>query len=155
MIGVPIPSFDSTIGDDVLSGSHERSKSAIPDANQMGNPAMSHALIIDDNMLVSRVVADRLAPLGFETFDNSWTEEQAVAAANLRVPDLVVVGDAVESGSAMNAARRISATYEVPVLMVTADSHRAKARLPDDAVLDGPFLLREISTAIGQARLLD
>jgi CheY-like chemotaxis protein len=155
MIAVPIPLFDPMSGDDVLSGPYERSKSAISDVNQIGSPAMSHALIIDDDMLVSRVVADRLVPLGFETFHHSWTEEQAVAAANLRVPDLMVVGDAAESGSAMNAARRISATYEVPVLMVTADSHRAKARLPDDAVFDGPFLLHEISTAIGQAKPLD
>jgi DNA-binding response OmpR family regulator len=116
---------------------------------------MSHALIIDDNMLVSRLLEDRLVPLGFETVDHTWTEEQAVAAAHLRIPDLVVVGDAVESGSAMNAARRISAAYEVPVLMVTADSHRAKARLPDDAVLDGPFLLHELPAAIGQAKPLD
>lgn len=116
---------------------------------------MPHALIIDDNMLVSRVLEDRLVPLGFETFDHTWTEEQAVAAANLRAPDLVVVGDAVESGSAVNAARRISAAYEVPVLMVTADSVRAKARLPEGAVVDGPFLLHEISTAIGRARPLE
>jgi len=115
---------------------------------------MSHALIIDDNLLVSQVLEDRLAPLGFETFDHTWTEEQAVAAAQRRVPDLVVVGDAVEAGCAVNAARRISAAYEVPVLMVTADAARARARLTESTAVDGPFALNEISAAISRARPL-
>jgi DNA-binding response OmpR family regulator len=113
---------------------------------------MSHALIIDDNMIVSRALADRLASLGFDSFDHSWTEDQAVAAAGLRRPDLVVVGDTIETGSAIDAARRISIEHDVPVLMVTADSHRARRRAPSDAAIEGPFLLSEISGALACAR---
>ena len=113
---------------------------------------MCHALIIDDNMIVSRALQDGLASLGYDSFDHSWTEEQAVAAAARRVPDLVVVGDSIEVGSPIEAARRISIEHDVPVLMVTANSHRARRRLPPDAAMEGPFLLGEIATAITSAR---
>jgi len=114
---------------------------------------MCHALIIDDNMIVSRVLEERLVPLGFDSFDHTWTEEQAVAAAARRMPDLVVVGDSVEAGSALDAARRISVERDVPVLMVTAASSRASARLPDDARFEGPFPLNEIGAAVARARI--
>ena len=83
---------------------------------------MPHALIIDDNLLVSNVLKERLAPLGFDSFESSWTEDEAVTAAERRIPDLVVVGDAVEAGCPVNAARRISERHDVPVLMVTANA---------------------------------
>ena len=117
----------------------------------LGFETMSHALIIDDNMLVSQVIENRLAPLGFDSFEHSWTEEQAVAAAERRLPDLVVVGDAVESGSALDAARRISAAHDVPVLMVTAKSPLTR-RVAADAVVEGPYALDAIATAVKQAQ---
>ena len=113
---------------------------------------MCHALIIDDNMIVSRAIQDRLASLGFSSFDHTWSEEQAMTAASCRSPDLVVVGDSVETGSALNAARRISTQNRVPVLMITADPHRVHRCLSADVSFDGPFLLNEIETAVDLAR---
>ena len=91
---------------------------------------MSHALIIDDNMIVSQAIENRLVELGFDSFDRTWTEGQAIAAAARRPPDLVVIGDTI------------------PVLMITADAGRAHRLLPDDVSFEGPFLLNEIETAV-------
>ncbi|MBU3991185.1 MAG: response regulator [Alphaproteobacteria bacterium] len=113
---------------------------------------MSHALIIDDNMIVSRAIQDRLASLGFRSFDHTWTEEQAVAAAANHSPDLVVVGDSVESGSALNAARRITTRGNIPILMITADSGRMHQSVPRDARVEGPFLLTDMENAVALAR---
>ena len=112
---------------------------------------MNHALIIDDNMIVSRAIQSRLEGLGFTSFDHTWTEKQAVAAASRRAPNLVVIGDEVESGSALGAARRISRELAVPVLMVTGDPVRAERRLAKVEAFEGPFLLNQIEEAVDAA----
>lgn len=112
---------------------------------------MNHALIIDENMIVSRAIQSRLEGLGFTSFDHTWTEEQAVAAASRRAPNLVVIGDELESGSALGAARRISRELAVPVLMVTGDPIRAERRLAKVEAFEGPFLLNQIEEAVSAA----
>ncbi len=113
---------------------------------------MNHALIIDDNLIVSRAIQDCLEGLGFTSFDHTWTEEQAVAAANRRAPNLVIIGDEVEAGSALGAARRISSEMAVPVLMVTGDPVRAERRLAQVDAFEGPFHLNQIEEAVTTAR---
>jgi two-component system, response regulator PdtaR len=113
---------------------------------------MSHALIIADNMIVGRAIQDRLAAMGFTSFDHVWTEEQAIAAADRRSPQLVVVGDAVESGCALSAARIVSLDGKIPVLLVTANAFRARKHLYDSDRASGPFLLDEIEMALSLAR---
>ncbi|MDD3799030.1 MAG: hypothetical protein PHE36_07615 [Novosphingobium sp.] len=109
---------------------------------------MSHALIIEDNMIVGRAIQSRLEALGFRSFDHSWTEEQAVEAASCRKPDLLVVGDTLEIGSRMSAARRISAHGSIPVLIVTADPFRVHQLRPDEMSFGRSFFLNEIEEAV-------
>ena len=66
---------------------------------------MNHALIVDDNMAIGRAIKNRLAALGFDSFDHVWSEDQAIAAAASHAPDLVVLGDHVASGSPTNNPR--------------------------------------------------
>ena len=113
---------------------------------------MSHALIIDDNIVISSAIRARLALLGFSSFSLAWTEEQAVAAAAQRTPDLIVVGDEVETGSALSAVRRISRKVDVPVVMVTGDSYRARAEYEKICTFEGPFLLDQMTEALQLAR---
>lgn len=113
---------------------------------------MSHALIIELNMVVGNALSKRLSDLGFDSFDHVWTEDDAVAIAEMRPPDLILVGDSLETGDAVEAARRICEKHDVPVLMVTADSVRAKKRLMDGAVIDGPFAFSKFPEAIEAAK---
>lgn len=113
---------------------------------------MRHALIIDDNMIVSSEVENRLCRLGYTSFEHAWTEDLAVAAAARRFPDLVIVGDNVETGSAINAARRISTERDVPVLLVTGDMFKAKSQLRQADSFSGPFGLGDIGHAVMLAR---
>jgi len=112
---------------------------------------MSHALIIEQNMIVGRALSNRLYNMGFDSFDHAWTEEDAIAIAKMRPPDLILVGDGLESGDAVEAARRICEIRDVPVLMVTADSFQAKRRLASGAVLSGPFAFSKFSEAVEAA----
>jgi len=109
---------------------------------------MGHALIIDDNMVVSNAIQSYLEPLGFATFDQTWTEAQAIAAAEMRPPDLIVIGDELEAGSSLRAAQRITEWLAVPVLMVTGDSARARRRFDTTCRVDGPFLLNQIEEVV-------
>jgi hypothetical protein len=113
---------------------------------------MAHALIIDDNMIISRALEDRLISLGFNSFDHTWTEAQAIEAASCRPPDLVVIGDSIACGCPMEAARHIAARFGSPILMVASGRCEVRRRLPDGASIDGPFPLSDIGTAVAVAR---
>ena len=113
---------------------------------------MGHALIIDDNMIVSRAIQSCLETLGFVSFDHAWTEAQAVAAASERLPDLIIIGDEVETGSALGAAKQITAVLNVPVLMVTGDPYRAGKPLERASAFQGPFLLNQMKEALQSVR---
>ncbi len=113
---------------------------------------MPQALIIEANMVVGCELSKRLAELGFDNLDHVWTEEDAVAMAVRHPPDLVVVGDEIDEGDGVSAARRICATRDVPVLLVTRDSLRVCERLTQGAVLDGPYSFSKLPEAVCTAQ---
>lgn len=115
---------------------------------------MSHALIIDDNMVVSRAIQSRLAAFGFDSFDHTWTEQQALEAAAQRRPDLIVVGQHVVSGSPLKVAREVASTSEAPILAVTTDRFMFHRSVLDGATVDGPYPLKELDAALASARVL-
>ncbi len=53
----------------------------------VGEQVVKHALIIDDNVAVSRAIRDRLKQFGFVSFDWTWSEHQALKAAAVRRPE--------------------------------------------------------------------
>lgn len=108
---------------------------------------MRHALIIDDNRIVSRAIQHYLEPLGFRSFDHSWTGRQAFEAARIRTPDMIVIGDDTV-GAALEAARTIASEGAIPVLMVSGDPARAAACSGEAAAVAGPFTLGEIDEAV-------
>lgn len=112
---------------------------------------MSHALIIDDNMAVSRAIKRRLADFGFDSFDHAWTEQRAEEAAAQRRPDLIVVGDHIASGSPTAVARALALASDAPILALTADCLSFERSAPDDATVKGPYSLRELDAALAYA----
>ena len=90
---------------------------------------MPHVLIIDENIAISRGIQRYLAALGFDSFDHTWTEQQALRSARSCRPDMIVIGDDIEFGCAMRAARIISEEGAIPVLMVSGAPKRAARHL--------------------------
>jgi DNA-binding response OmpR family regulator len=109
---------------------------------------MSHALIIDDNMVVGRAIQSRLAALGFDSFDHTWTEQQALDAAVQRRPDLVVMGAHVVSGSPLEISHEVASASDAPILTVTADHFMFQHSVRDGGTLDGPHPLSELDAAL-------
>lgn len=109
---------------------------------------MSHALILDDNLIVSRAIRDRLQDYGFRSFDHTWAERQALDAAALRNPDLIVVGDTIADGCPLDVARKLAQANDAPVLFVTSDRFLLQRALPEGASVDGPYALGELDAAL-------
>lgn len=112
---------------------------------------MSHALILEDNMIIGRAIQDRLKSLGFDSVDLAWTEDQALEVSMHRSPDLLVVGDAIVGGCPLDVAQQIAAQQNTPVLLITADRCRIERQLPEGAIVSGPFHLSEIEAAVSLA----
>ena len=100
---------------------------------------MTHALIIDQNIAIRRAIQQYLGMLGFSSFDHTWTE---------RRPDIIVLGDDIEIGCALRAARAISCDGAIPVLMVSGDAASACQRLARVSSYDGPFKINQIEEAV-------
>jgi DNA-binding response OmpR family regulator len=113
---------------------------------------MSHALIIDDNMVVSRAFRNRLTAFGYDSFDLTWTERQALEAAARHRPDLVVMGNHLASGSPLEVAREVASVNDAPILAVTADCSMFERFAPNGATIDGPHLLKELDAALASVQ---
>ncbi len=109
---------------------------------------MCHALIIDDNVILSRAIRNRLEAFGFNSFDCTWAEQQALDAAASRSPDLIVVGDAIAEGSPLPVARKLAASNAVPVLVVTTQSFMLQRRVAEASIIDGPHGFSDLDGAL-------
>jgi len=105
---------------------------------------MPQALIIEGNMAIGCELSKRLADLGFDSLDHAFTEDEAVVMAERHPPDLVVVGDEVDEGDGVNAARRICEARHAPVLLVSRDSRRVCEYLAAGAILEGPYAFSKL-----------
>lgn len=112
---------------------------------------MSHALIIDDNMAISRGIEHQLQTLGFSSFDHSWSGRQAVEAATQRRPDLIVVGESITEGSPRVVAESLARSYNAPVLAVTHDGCALQRTPARSASLEGHYCLADLERAVAAA----
>lgn len=110
---------------------------------------MKHALIIGNDDAAGRAIEDRLVAIGFRSCERAWSEDAAVSAAQWRRPDLVVIAGEAAAGSSFDAARRICALQEVPVLVAAKPG--TVGRPPADASLTGPFALAQMTEALREA----
>lgn len=109
---------------------------------------MCHALLIGDNMIVSRAIENRLMPHGFDSFDRVWARSQATEAAALRPPALIVVGDSIADGSPLEVARRIAISCDVPIFIVTSGRVQLERYRPAGTQITGPFHIVQLDAVL-------
>jgi DNA-binding response OmpR family regulator len=114
----------------------------------VGERIVKHALIIDDNVAVSRAIRDRLKQFGFVSFDWTWSERQALKAAAVRRPDLVVAGETIVGGSPLSMAGKLASSNRVPLLSIATRSFMLQRQIAGDEVVDGPYALIELDRAL-------
>lgn len=111
-----------------------------------------HALIIEDEVFTAMLIEDRLRELGFTSFAIAGSENEAVAAAFERCPDLITADVQLAPGCGINAVRRICDKKQIPVLYITCTATVARDRCPQAVVIQKPFGEADLRGAVLAAR---
>ena len=110
-----------------------------------------HALIIEDHDLIAWLIEEELRDLGYDSFDVASTEQQAILAAEMRLPDLVTSDGDLHQGSGITAVQAILARRIVPVVFLTDDPAPARALGSGAVVVEKPFCSAQLVGAVQQA----
>jgi DNA-binding response OmpR family regulator len=73
-----------------------------------------HALIIEDQFLIASLIEDELRELDYISFDVVDREQEAVAAAERRCPDLITADDRLTNGSGIGPGEQSARTKGSP-----------------------------------------
>ena len=110
-----------------------------------------HALIIEDEFLVAQLIEDRLRDLGFTSFAFAMDEEEAVAAARDRCPDLITSDVELLKGSGIDAVQQICDEKPIPVLYITGSAAKVRDRCPWAIIVQKPFGMADLREAVKDA----
>ena len=107
-------------------------------------------LLIEDDALISMLLAELLAGMGHDVCATAATEADAVAAAIRYRPDLIVVDDDLGQGggSGVSAIEEILRTAPVAHVFVSGAPGTVQALRPGDVVVRKPFREADLVRAI-------
>ncbi len=111
-----------------------------------------HALVIEDEYFVFLAVEQALRQIGFTSFDDANSVEEAVNAAERQCPDLIIANHQLIDGTGTDAVLAICSGKDIPVVFVTANGNEVARALPDAIIVDKPFATHLLHTAVGQAQ---
>ncbi|OYY91804.1 MAG: response regulator [Sphingomonas sp. 28-66-16] len=111
-------------------------------------------LIVEDEELIAMLLAETVEALGHEVCATAATQAAAVAAAEALRPDLMIVDSGLGDSSGVDAVATILKTSFIPHLFVTGNALEVAARRPDAVILQKPFFVPELVTAIARARAM-
>lgn len=103
-----------------------------------GGHAM-HALIIEDEPLTAMEIEDVLARSGYQSFDFAMSAHEAVAAATLRYPDLIISDPRLVSSDELKGVEEMRRNSTIPIIFITSNPRELAAKLPNHEVLRKPF----------------
>lgn len=109
-----------------------------------------HALIIEDDGLISMAIEEVLRDCGFTSFNVAVSLDGAVFAATQRCPALITADVELEPGCGINAVQTICSNSRIPVIFITGQAETARSRMPQHPVLTKPFRVEEVRAAVRQ-----
>ena len=98
-----------------------------------------HALIIEQDAWIVFMIEDVLRELGYTSFAVASSREAAVAAANVRCPDLITSDIRLGSGSGVDAVRQICSAKPIAIVFVTATPWEVRDSDASVVVVPKPF----------------
>jgi len=109
---------------------------------------MCHVLVIEDEALIAMFIEDVLLEHGATSVSVASTEEQAIAAAQVRRPDFITSDVTLAEGSGIHAVTAIEREHGcLPVLFITATPDGVRERGPVHRVTSKPFDPRLVANA--------
>lgn len=108
-----------------------------------------HALVIEDNPVIAMLIEDELRELaGVNSVHMASTEAEAIAAAWMRCPDLIVSDVCLAEGNGVIAVRTIRDCCPVPVVFITGAPEQVSDPIPGAPVLEKPFTEVQFISAV-------
>ena len=108
---------------------------------------MARILVVDDELDLNNLVRDQLQAQGYEVVQ-AFDGRTAVAAADARVPDLVVLDWMLPDLDGLAVCRRLRENHVMPIIMLTARGEEVDRVLGlevgADDYLAKPFGMREL-----------
>lgn len=108
-------------------------------------------LVVEDEAVIARLLAEVLAGLGYEICAIVSTVAATVAAAARCRPDLMIVDAGLRDGSGLSAVQEILRAGFVPHLFISGDISTVRTLRPDAVVMQKPFSEAELVHAIQRA----
>lgn len=103
-------------------------------------------LLIEDDAIISKVLAELLAEIGHEVCGTAGTELEAIAAAAKHAPDLMIVDANLQGGSGVSAMNAILRLTAMPHIFMTGGS---RLSIPADVtMLHKPFGMAALKAAL-------
>jgi two-component system, response regulator PdtaR len=111
-----------------------------------------HALIIEDEAMIAALIEAYLRDMGYTSVAFATTEEEAMASAERRCPDLITSDVRLTPGCGIAAVQAICSGRPIPVVFVTASGWEVRERVDAALVVAKPFTAADLARAIDAAR---
>ena len=120
--------------------------------NPIEGPRPLSILLVEDDALIGMLLGEMLLDLGHTVCPVAATEAEAVIAAGLYHPDLMIVDAKLGEGSGVAAMAEILSTEFVPHIFMSGNLTPVRRQRPDAVLLQKPFdeagLLRAMRSAL-------
>ena len=106
-----------------------------------------HALIIEDEFLIAMAIEDALRGCGFTSFDFAASDQEAVASAARKCPDLITADVELRPGCGISPVQSICSDRPIPTLLITGSPGQVRIRMPGHRLVEKPFSAEHIMVA--------
>ena len=108
-------------------------------------------LVVEDEAIIGMLLSEVLAGMGYKVCAVVASEDEAVEAAALHLPDLLIVDAGLAAGNGLSAVDTILAVRFVPHVFTTGNALKVRLLRPEAIVLEKPFHETELADAIALA----
>lgn len=125
---------------------------------EIAHQVATNVLIIEDELLIAMDLETIVTSLGHTVQDVATTKQEAIAAAKLQKPGLILADVKLADGSSgLEAAKEIIAADEVPIIFITAYPERVLTgeRPEPTFLISKPFQRETVMAIISQALFFD
>ena len=105
-------------------------------------------LVVEDEAIIGMLLSEVLAGMGHRVCAVVASEETAVEAAALHLPDLLIVDAGLAVGDGLSAVESILAARFVPHVFTTGNALKVRQLRPGAVVLEKPFHETDLADAI-------
>jgi CheY-like chemotaxis protein len=105
-------------------------------------------LVVEDELIIAYLLAEILESMGHLVCAIEGSQADAISAALLHKPDLMIVDDRLGEGGGLAVVEAVLRSAPIPHIFVSGDTVRIKRLMPDAVVLEKPYNETDLAWAI-------